>query len=84
MTDESPVIDPVTTTSPLEVADLPVSPSAPTDGTVTLDFGPAGQLTGCLMSGGVHHSSDGDETDVLVPMGESYVTITVPVHLLTR
>ena len=84
MTPETPIPDPTAIGPDPVAADLPVTPSAPTDGTITVDFGTAGQITGCLLSGGVHHGSNGDETDVQVPIGDGYTTITVPVQFLVR
>lgn len=51
-----------------------VASNPPVEGTVTLDFGKAGKLTGCLI---MSNSSalDGDNQTVVVPFGETGAAI---------
>lgn len=52
----------------------PVAPTAASDGTVTVDYGKAGKLTGCLVLNSVpgqpHLAIAGQQYSVLVPLDE--------------
>lgn len=66
-----------------------VAPNKPSDGTVTLDFGKAGKLTGCLVMNTVPGADlsfvDGQHVTVVVPTGESAATtISVEARYISK
>lgn len=73
--DDFIVVDPNTPDGKAKADELDAAP----DGTVTVDFGHAGKLTGCLVMNQAPGATfyPGQHVSVSVPVGDGYASITV-------
>lgn len=60
-----------------------VQHNTPAAGTVTVDFGPGGKLTGCLLMGSIT-APIGEDVTVMVPTDLGYVQLPIPGQYVTR